>query len=110
MIVVVALYVVSGTLVEGGNEGVGDAVGDLDFASLLVALFLGPAWVLQAFHAPAGPGNNGGGGGRRPPPTQTPGGSGIPDLVGTTSIGPPAEIDDEIRALLDQETVRPSSH
>lgn len=49
LIVLAGLYVVTGTLVEGGHRALGDAFGDLDFACLVLAFFFGPIWVTQAF-------------------------------------------------------------
>jgi hypothetical protein len=95
------LYVVTGTLVEGGHEGVGNAVGLVDFAVLIGAIFLGPVWVLRAWRPPSPPRNEGGPGGDGPLPTPDASDAG----GGTRSIGPLDEVDEEIRSLLDQESV-----
>jgi hypothetical protein len=105
VIVFAVLYVVTGTLVEGGHARVGNAVGLVDFGVLLVGLFFGPVWVLQAWRAPTPPGNGGSGDGDGPPSTPTPGGSHRLDVVAATSLRLPDEIDDELQSLLDRESV-----
>lgn len=103
-----ALYVVTGTLVEGSHERVGNAVGVVDFAVLIVSLFFGPVWVLRAWRAPSPPRRDGGPGGDDGPLPMPPSGSGSVDIAGSAQIQLRAEIDDEIRALLDQESVSSS--
>jgi hypothetical protein len=108
VILYAGLVVLCAILSEGGHRTLGDVVGDLDLATLLAALFLGPVWVLQAFHAPTPPGNNGppdGHGG--PVPVPTPDGSAALDVMGVAPVSPD-EVDDELRRLLDQATVSSS--
>ena len=108
-IVYTALYVLTGSLVEGGHEQLGNAVGIVDFAVLFGGFFLGPVWVTKAWQAPAPPRNDDGpGDGGGPSPTGTPGGSGRQHIAPTApaaSTGSSDEIDGELRALLDQEQV-----
>jgi len=59
VVVFSGLFVVCGGLVESGHRTLGDAVGDLDFAVLVVAFFFGPAWVTRALRAPWTPRNGG---------------------------------------------------
>jgi hypothetical protein len=82
IIAIYGLYAVWAILIEDGHRTLGDAVGDLDFACVVVVFLLGPASVTQALGAPTPPRNDGPPrGGIVPFPARTPGDAGVLDVA-----------------------------
>ncbi len=82
--VIAGLFVVSGRLFESGQHGLGDTLAYVDWTTLLLAVFLGPAWVTHDLPTP--PRNDGPPRGKIVPfPTHTPLAADTPDTGGNRS-------------------------